>query len=174
MHDPDQDRLMSQRMAYFRIKQRRLGEAYERFLRDRLAPGGSIILVECRHSWPTTRLGPRHVFQVGGSGGATPEEYLQGGPRVAEWLARMGAKVRRWDAPAPDGESPEAEWGFEDAMRHDLERVAAEHGCRMVRVVFHEPQDASPLVAELYRWWYRLLGFESTRLLVGSFILMDP
>jgi hypothetical protein len=72
MHDPDQDRLMSQRMAYFRIKQRRLGEAYERFLRDRLAPGGSIILVECRHSWPTTRLGPRHVFQVGGSGGATP------------------------------------------------------------------------------------------------------
>jgi hypothetical protein len=44
----------------------------------------------------------------------------------------------------------------------------------VIRVIFDEPQDASPLVAELYRWWYRLRGLDSTRLLVETFILMDP
>src|SRR5262249_43917946 len=55
MHDPVQDRLMVRRMSYFRLKFRRLGPAYERFLRERLEPGGTIILVDCRLDWPTTR-----------------------------------------------------------------------------------------------------------------------
>ena len=174
MHDPCQDRLMAQGMAYFRIKRRSLGEAYERFLRERLAPGGAIILVDCRHAWPTTSVGPRHVFQFGGSGGPTPQEYLRGSPRVAAWMTGAGLPRQRWDAPEPDGESPEAEWGFEDSLGADVERIVAQLRCPVVRIVFDEPQDASPFVAELYRWWYRQRGLECTRLLVESFILMDP
>lgn len=174
MHDPNQDRLMAQRMAYFRVKLGRLGEAYERFLRDRLEPGGSIILVDCRHAWPTTRVGPRHVFQFGGSGGATAKEYLEGSPAIERWLERVGSDRRRWDPPAPDDESPEAEWGFEEGMRADVKLVAAECGYRVLRIVFDEPQDPTALVAELYRWWYRRRGLEANRLLVESFILMDP
>jgi hypothetical protein len=70
MHDANQDRLMTHYMTYFRIKRRRLGEAYARFLAERLQPGGIIILVECRHSLPATRVGPRHVFQHGGAEGS--------------------------------------------------------------------------------------------------------
>ena len=174
MHDPNQDRLMAQYMAYFRIKRRRLGDAYARFLAERLQPGGLVILVECRHSWPTTRVGPRHVFQMGGSGGISPEQYLYGGPRVARWFAEHGLKRERWDAPEPDGESPEAEWGFEETLRADLEQFAAARGNRLVRIVFDEPEAPSPLVAELYRWWYRARGIPANRLLVDSFIIMDP
>ena len=43
----------------------------------------------------------------------------------------------------------------------------------MVRVCFDD-EDPSPLVAELYRWWYRARGLAGHRLLVGCFILMDP
>ena len=94
MHDANQDRLMTHYMTYFRIKRRRLGEAYARFLVEHLQPGGIIILVDCRHSWPTTRVGPRHVFQHGGAGGMTPQEYLYGGPRVARWFAeRLGSSA---------------------------------------------------------------------------------
>ena len=174
MHDPNQDRLMTRCMTYFRIKRRRLGEAYARFLAERLQPGGIVVLVECRHSWPTTRVGPRHVFQMGGSGGMSPEEYLYGGPRVERWFAEHGLQRQRWDAPAPDGESPEAEWGFGETLGADVERCAAAHGYRVVRMCFDEPEDASPLVAELYRWWYRARGLPANRLLVDSFILMDP
>src|SRR3546814_2424576 len=32
----------------------------------------------------------------------------------------------------------------------------------------------SPLVADFYRWWYRERGIEPDRLLIESFILMEP
>jgi hypothetical protein len=83
-------------------------------------------------------------------------------------------KRQRWDSPQPDGESPEAEWGFAETLRVDVERFANRHGHRVVRIVFDEPEDPSPLVADLYRWWYRARGIPANRLLVDSFILMDP
>jgi hypothetical protein len=41
-------------------------------------------------------------------------------------------------------------------------------------VLFDQPEDLSPLVADLYRWWYRQLGVADNRLVVDSFILMEP
>jgi hypothetical protein len=67
MHDANQDRLMVAGMSYFRIKWRRLPDAYERFLHDLLAPGGTVITVECGLQWPTTQIGKRHLFQHGPS-----------------------------------------------------------------------------------------------------------
>jgi hypothetical protein len=155
MHDANQDRLMIRHMTYFRVKRRTLGQAYERFLSDSLPAGGTILVVECDERWPTTRVGPRYVFQHGGVGGATPEEYLYGGPRVAAFLARYGAPVRHWDSPQPDGHSVEAEWGFEPALLDDVRRLADARGLRVVRLRFGSAQDPAPFVAELHRWWYR-------------------
>src|SRR5215213_180035 len=53
MHDANQDRLMIQRMTYFRVKRLRLGAAYQEFLAGTLAPGATILLVECTLAWPT-------------------------------------------------------------------------------------------------------------------------
>ncbi len=174
MHDANQDRLMIQRMAYFRVKRLRLGEAYERFLEDTLSEGGTIFLLECRLRWPTTRVAERHVFQHGAPGGASPEEYLRGSGRVEKYLERYGSHRRRWDPPAPDGESPEAEWGFEPALGEDVERVASERGYRVRHIVFEEPEELSVLVADLYRWWYKERGLLANRLLVESFLVMEP
>jgi hypothetical protein len=158
MHDANQDRLMIQRMTYFRVKRLRLGAAYQQFLADTLAPGGIIFLVECTLSWPTTRVGERHVFQQGALGGATVSEAHQGSERVADYLRRYGSHRRRWDPPPPDADRPEAEWGFEPALGEDVERFAADRGYRVRRIVFDQPEDLSPLVADLYRDWYRRRG----------------
>lgn len=174
MHDPNQDRLTLRRMAYFRIKRTRLGRAYEKFLTDVLEPGATILVAECGQRWPTTRIGERHVFQFGAVGGMPPQEYRDAGPRVAAYLRRYDASVTRWQAPDADGESAEAEWGFEPALRDDVAAFARRHGYRLVRLTFDEPQDLSPLVAELYRWWYRQRGIPDGRLLVDSFMLLDP
>jgi hypothetical protein len=174
MHDANQDRLMLGRMGYFRVKKRTLGPAYEQFLRDHLPPGGTIFLVECERSWPTTRLGDRYIFQHGALGGASEEEFLHGSERVEEYLERYGSHKRRWDSPAPDGETPEAEWGFEPALREDVERIAAQRGYTIRRIVFDEPEHFSPLVADLYRWWYRQRQLQPNRLLIESFILLEP
>ncbi len=174
MQDPVQDWLMVQRMSYFRLKRRSLGVAYERFLRECLAPGGTILVVECGLRWPTTRRGDRHVFQFGALGGATVDEMLHGGDRVETYLRHHGSRRGRWDPPAPDGMSPEAEWGFAPSLHEDVDAFARRHGYRVQRIVFEQPEDMSPMVADLYRWWYQRLGAADTRLVVDSFILMEP
>jgi len=174
MHDPNQDRLMLQRMTYFRVKQRRLGPTFERFIRDTLAPGGTLLVVDCGLRWPTTRIGDRHFFQFGGFGGIPAAEYLEGSERVAAFLEREGSPLRRWDPPPPDGESPEAEWGFEPALAADVERLARAEGYRVERLAFAEPDELSAPVAELQRRWYAESGQPARRLLVESFILLDP
>lgn len=174
MNDANQDRLMIRRMTYFRVKRLALGEAYESFLREHLEPGGTIIISDCTLRWPTVRLGDRHVFQLGALGGATPNEFYEGSERVEEYLERYGSHRRSWPAPEPDGESPEAEWGFEPALGEDIKRFATEQGYRVRRVAFEEPEDLSPFVADLYRSWYRERNLPGERLLVGSFIVHEP
>jgi hypothetical protein len=174
MHDANQDRLMIQRMTYFRVKRLRLGTAYQQFLTDTLEPGGTIFLVESTLSWPTTKVGERHLFQQGALGGATVQEVHQGGQRVADYLRRYGSHRRRWNPPAPDADRPEAEWGFQPALGEDVERFASEQGYRVRRIIFRQPEDLSPLVADLYRDWYRRRGIPVGRLLVESFILLEP
>ena len=177
MHDPNQDRLMVRKMTYFRVKLRRVPNAYRRFLEDRLEPGATIFIVECRKRWPVVRVSDRHVFQPGAVGGAAPEEYVRGGPRVEDYLRRYDSPLaggRGWDSPEPDEDAPEAEWGFEPSIAAEVEELAERCGYRVRRIVFEEPTDLSPLVADLYRSWYARRGIEPARLLVESFILMEP
>jgi len=104
-------------MAYFRVKRRRLGPAYERFLNDHLEPGGLIIVAECGKRWPVTHLGDRHLFQFGAVGGIPPAEYRDGSDRAADYLRRYRTGKAGWTAPPADGDAPEAEWGFERCAR---------------------------------------------------------
>lgn len=174
MHDPNQDRLMVQRMTYFRVKRRRLGKTFERFLEVTLPTGSTLFLLECHFDWPTTRVADRHFFQFGAEGGASPEEYHHGSDRVEDYLERYGSHRRRWEPPEPDADRPEAEWGFEPALREDVERFAQRRGYRLRRIVFEDPEDLSALVADLYRWWYGQRRLHPNRLLVESFIEMEP
>lgn len=174
MHDPSQDRLTSQGMSYFRVKRLRLGKTYERFLENSLPRGGTIFLVECQRTFPTTQVSDRHIFQFGALGGATAEEFLHGGERVAQFLEKYQSPLRQWDSPTPDRDRPEAEWGFEPSLREDVERFARQRGYRVRRITFVQPEDMSPFVAEFYRWWYKQRQIVSNRLLVESFILQEP
>jgi hypothetical protein len=174
MHDANQDRLMVRALTYFRVKRRRLGPVYERFLADRLEPGGTIFVADCRRSWSTTRMGERHVFQHGAVGGAREEEFHHGSERVAEYLERYDSPVRQWDGPEPDTESPEAEWGFEQVLLDDIERFAQARGYRVVKMTYDQPDDPSYFVADLYRWWNRQRRIPADRLLVESFAAHAP
>lgn len=173
MADPNQDRLMLQRMGYFRVKYRSLPEAYRRFLRRNLRPGGRILSVECELTWPAVRCGERHVFQFGGLGGLSANEYLQGSERVRRFLRNEGASRKTWHPPAPNERAPEAEWGFEPLLRTDLDQFAREEGYRLERFTFNDPQDLSPPVADLYRWWNRRRGIRERRVLVECFNLLE-
>ncbi|MFW6264418.1 MAG: hypothetical protein ACOC3E_02740 [Cyanobacteriota bacterium] len=174
MHDPNEDHLTSQGMTYFRVKQLRLGAAYERFLENCLPKGGTILIVECRQSWRTTQIGDRHFFQMGAVGGATEDEFLHGSDRVTQFLKHYNSPRSKWDAPTPNTTTPEAEWGFEATLRDDIERFARQRGYKVRRIVYDKPADPSPFVAQLYRDWYQQRSINANRLLVESFVLHEP
>lgn len=174
MHDPNQDRLKVGHVSYFRLKRSRLGTQYKQFLKQNLVPGGTIFLVECQYTWLSTQVADRHLFQFGGKGGLSPEDYFQNSQQIADFLRRRGSKHRQWNPPEPDRWLPESEWGFEPSLREDVEEFAREHGLRVCRILFNDPQELSPLVADLYRWWYKVRGLPSDRLLVESFTYLQP
>jgi hypothetical protein len=175
MFDASQDRLMVSGMTYFRSKFLTLGTEYERFISKRLQKGGSVIIVDCQKYWPATRLGNRHYFQFGGVGGLKPEEFIEGNSqRVKDFLKKYNSPYDGWNPPRPDDEMPESEWGYESKMTQDIERFTKDQGFALKRLRFTEPDHLSPLVADLYRWWYKRRRIVSNRLIVESFILHEP
>jgi hypothetical protein len=174
MHDPAQDRPMLEAMAYLRLKRHTLGRVYERFLEQNLTPGGTLLIVECTRTWRSRSVGERAYFQFGCLGGLSEDEYHHSGDRVADYLARQGSWRRAWHPPQPDARRPEAEWGFDAAMNAGLEDLADKLGFRLRRLVAEEPQDFSPFIADLHRWWFQKLGLPTNRLLVESYVQWDP
>ncbi|RUR75992.1 hypothetical protein ACF3DV_26395 [Chlorogloeopsis fritschii PCC 9212] len=174
MHDPNQDRIKVPRVGYFRLKRLRLGKAYKQFLTENLAPGATIFLLESQNTWLATRVQERHLFQFGGKGGLTPQEYFQDSQKIRDFLKQNKSNHQRWNPPDPDGWFPESEWGFDPTLRQDVEDFAREHNFRVCHIVFDYPQDLSFLVADLYRWWYEQRGLPSNRLFVESFVYLQP
>ena len=186
MQDPNQDRLMLSHIRYFRMKWRRLPEAYTRWLVRTLPRGAPLLVSECRLRWPVTRLGERHVFQFGGHGGLAPEAYRAPSPAVTDFLAANGSPRRAWSPPEADEHAPEAEWGLAPELVADIERLASRYGWRLHRLSFAEADDLSAPVADLHRAWqsgWGALDHQPTtidgdgggkRLVVGSFGMLDP
>jgi pimeloyl-ACP methyl ester carboxylesterase len=187
MADPNQDQLMIRRMAYFRLKLIKLTDAYRSYLLDALEANGTIIIVRCGSKWPSTKVTDRHYFQSGAVGGATPEEFLQGSADVARFiesqkspLTKMGetvmGKERRtdWRAPPSSGEVPEAEWGYAEGLTDNIVAFASDHGFQVKYLDYDQPEDASPLVADLYRQRNEQLRRPTDSILVESFVLLEP
>jgi hypothetical protein len=157
MHDQLQDVLMAERMSYFRVKWRRLPEAYAQFLDHHLAADGTVVVINDRSSWPVTRIGPRHVFQAGGRGGTRPEGYLA-----------------RPHTPAPDDEAAESEWGLDPEFPDHVQAWCEQRGYRFTEISYDGPQAPAAGVAAVMRDWYRARGEAANRLVLPCFILGDP
>jgi hypothetical protein len=157
MHDQLQDALMAEQMAYFRLKWQQLPDAYAAFVKDQLAPGGIVVVINDTSTWPVSRIGPRHVFQDGGRGGSPPRGYLA-----------------RPHAPIPDEEAPESEWGLDQRFRDDVRRWSGAGGYHFAEISYSGPQAPAAAVATVMRRWYRDAGEPANRLVVPSFILGDP
>ncbi len=69
---------------------------------------------------------------------------------------------------------PRQDGGIDPGLLDDLLDFARRRGAGVVRLAVGEPKDLSPLVADLYGWWYRRRGIIARRLLATSLIVTDP
>lgn len=157
MHDSAQDELMTARMAYFRTKWSGLPTAYAEFLTSRLDTAAPVILVNDESTWPVVRVSERHVFQSGGRGGLTPQDY-QEMPHT----------------PEADDRAPEAEWGCDPKFADAIRGWCLANNHPLIEIRIDGPQEAAHPVAEILRDWTRSRGGAADRLLVPSFVLGDP
>ncbi|SNY53219.1 hypothetical protein [Paractinoplanes atraurantiacus] len=124
-------------------------EAYETFLRERIADDGASLLLRDLRTWPARSLTSRHSFQLGSPvGGWQPDDYTIGNPAFRVVLDDLG--VDRW--PMPSQAPPRyAERSGEPAFGMDLNRIAVETGRPSHRVLYAQPETLSACVADLLR-----------------------
>lgn len=145
-YDPVHDGWLTRFVNHLRFKLLDLPPAYAEFIKSRLEAGGAVVYLEGGATWLRYRLGPRSVFQVGGWGGISAEEFLEGSKRLDSYAARTGLKVTDWKLEGyPLERGPESEWGSEPGLAEALEKFCQLEGYRFVRIHLPHPNDFSRL-----------------------------
>jgi hypothetical protein len=151
-YDPLHDRDLVAQACLIRIRLLTLPDPYRAFIRDHLAPGGTLILAEGTYSWPQTEIGERIWLQIGGLGATAPGEYLD-----------------RYPPPGPAISRRESEWGCPEAFAHEVRAFAAATGTALVEVPASHPTEYSILA---YRA-YRAAGARDDVLILDCFTSLD-
>ena len=176
-YDPLHDRFLVEHVNHVRLKLLDLPQAYRDFIREHLAPEGIVLFADSRYSWHQYQLGERHFFQVGGLGGYTDQDFLQGNPEIDIWLA--GQKSRHqggWnlDDQYPLVEQPESEWSGLPAFREAVHHFCEAEPYQVFSINGTHPEDFSALAYTAYLWEARLHDRTPKGILVESFSLLNP
>jgi hypothetical protein len=157
-----------------RFKLLDLPPGYVEFIKSRLEPGGTIVYFEGGASWLRYRVGPSSVFQVGGWGRISAEEFLDGSDRLVRYARRAGLKFTDWtlkDYPLEKG--PESEWGSEPGMAEALEKFCRVEGYRFLRIPLPNPNNFSQLAFSAAKKLLEKEGRQPAGTLVEMFSQFD-
>ena len=172
--DPVHDGWLTKRVNHLRLKLLDLPVAYKEFLHNRLEPGGAVCFLDCGAKWLRYRLGERSVFQVGGWGDISPQEYLEGSPRLERYCRAEGLKICDWQLPEyPLEEGAESEWGCEPGLGEALERFCHRERYRFIRIRLPFPHDYSRLAFKAVESLLQMEGREPSGILVEVFSQFD-
>lgn len=141
-YDPVHDGWMTRFINHLRFKLLDLPPAYAEFIRTTVEPGGAVVYLDSGATWLRYRIGLRSFFQVGGWGGISPEEFLEGSERIRAYARPAGLNSTDWklkDYPLERG--PESEWGSEPELAEALEIFCRSEGYRFVRIHLPHPND---------------------------------
>jgi len=174
-YDPIHDEWMTRRVNHLRFKLLDLPDSYKRFIRNSIQPGGAVCYLDCQAQWLRFRVGERSVFQVGGWGDISAEEYLEGSPRIREYAKRVGLKTTDWRLSGyPIEQGPESEWGTESSLGEALQSFCLQEGFRYVCIRLPEPHAFSRLAFNTMLALLQQEGRVSPGVLIEMFSQFDP
>ncbi|GII26051.1 hypothetical protein [Planosporangium mesophilum] len=162
-------------MLDFYVKWTAVPGRLRRFLTERLAPGGTVVLIRDCRGWPATQPDDGYRFQVGtvGSGLSWPD-YCRQLRRLSDDGGDAPADEESRTVPQPDGGDVDAEQGIHPGLLGDLRRWSGEHGRRLRIVAITDSAALSAAVADVYRSWLRAAGKTGNRLVIGCGTMLDP
>lgn len=176
--DPVHDRPVVAFITHLRPKLRNLSAEYRRFIDTRLAPGGTIILVNCSFPWLQYRMRDRITFQIGGLGGIPDSAFVIGNEEVDEYLGARGSLLRGgWrlkNSPHRLEIHPESEWGLLPEFAESVRKFAASRGVKLISLNADHPEKYSELAFETHREASRIDGKEPLYVFADCFNQLDP
>ena len=174
-YDPIHDEWMTRRVNHLRFKLIDLPQSYQKYIRNTLQPGGAICYLDCQAKWLRFRVGERSVFQVGGWGDISAEEFLDGSPRIQKYAHQVGLKTTAWRlAGYPTESGPESEWGSEPGLGDALESFCRRDGYRYIHIRLSQPHDFSRLAFESMKAMLEREGRKASGVLIEMFSQFDP
>ncbi|GIF00603.1 hypothetical protein [Paractinoplanes rishiriensis] len=169
VHDPVRRGPLCGTTVTLRLRWRVLPFAYAEFLRTRLQPGGTSLLLRDMRTWPVLEAGPDFGFQVGSpTTGWTADDYGPDRPAFRRLLDGLGAD--QWSGSFRDAPSQYAETAGDPALDPQLRDLAEQTGCRTYRVLYKSPEMFSAGLADAFRAY--LDGGEGCLVECGR--LLDP
>jgi hypothetical protein len=172
--DPVHDRFLISRVIFIRLKYMRLPDAYRDFITRRLAPGSTVILVDCRYRWPLAEVSKAVFFQLGGLGDIPPEDFLAETDILRNYRKAWGAPDdASWRIKGTFVDLEESEWGSRGDFLNDADELAKSAGCRTIRFIHDHPFNLSKAVFSLYERC-RSSQMSEPRVYVSSFTHTEP
>jgi len=173
-YDPVHDGWMTRFVNHLRFKLLDLPPAYTSYITSRLEPGGAVVYLDGGAEWLRYRVGPRSVFQVGGWGGISADEFLEGSERLRGYARLAGLSLTDWKLKGfPLECGPESEWGSEPGLETALETFCKQEGYRFVRIHLPHPNDFSRLAFSAARRLIEKEGRQPAGVLVEMFSQFD-
>ena len=144
--DPVHDGWLTRSVNHLRLKLIELPNLYKKFLKKHLKPGGEIVYLEGKTRWLQYIVGDNNYFQVGGWGGISSSEFLEGSERISIFREINGLGENPWKL---SNNEPilgyESEWGSTPGLIEELEGFCQREGFRLIRVSFDNPHDFAKL-----------------------------
>ena len=173
-YDPIHDGWLTRFVNHLRFKLIDIPGQYINFIEKYLEPGGSVVYLQGEATWLRYRVGERSVFQVGGWGDISPEEFLEASPRIKKYARNAGLKYSDWRLTQfPLERGPESEWGSEPGFAERLEQFCSQKGYRFIRVPLTQPNDFSRLAFSAASKLIEIEGREPAGVLVECFSQFD-
>jgi hypothetical protein len=158
----------------FYVKWTVVPAAMRRFLAERLAPDGTVVLIRDCRGWPASHSGDGYHFQVGTvSAGLSWPEYCRQVRRIGDQSSDDWVADPTWTVPVPDGGDVDAELGIHPGFLADLRRWTGDETRRLRIVAITDPGALSAAVADVYRCWLRRAGKSGNRLVIGCGTMLD-
>ena len=173
-YDPVHDGWMTRHANHLRLKLLDLPSIYQDFLHQRLEPGGAVVYLNCGARWLRYRLAERSVFQVGGWGDISAQEFVSGSQLLQDYARSAGLSQANWSLPGyPVEEGPESEWGCEPGLGAALQAFCQRHGYRFVEIALPHPHDYSRLAFYAQKALLEKTGQEPSGTLIEVFSQFD-
>ena len=173
-YDPIHDGWLVRRVNHLRLKLIELPDAYKEFIRSRLETGGELVYLDGKARWKQFKVGEKNVFQVGGWGDISDDEFLNGSPRIHRYCEQEGIKYENWKLDGyPLIEGFESEWGSEPGLGEAVEKFCKQEGYRFTKISFTDPNQFSRLAFQAIKKQLELEGKEPAGTIVETFSQFD-